>query len=45
MNRLATLVLLGLSVCSAYPVNGDGKEEDANMDLAQVITGGTYCNH
>lgn len=35
MNRLATLVLLGLSVCSAYPVNGDGKEEDANMDLAQ----------
>ncbi|XP_002708607.2 stromelysin-2 [Oryctolagus cuniculus] len=35
MNHLVLLVLLGLSVGSAYPLNGAVKEEDPNMELVQ----------
>nr|XP_012423401.1 PREDICTED: LOW QUALITY PROTEIN: stromelysin-2 [Odobenus rosmarus divergens] len=35
MGHLATLVLLCLPVCSAYPLNGAARKEDSNMDFLQ----------
>ncbi|XP_021552088.1 stromelysin-2 [Neomonachus schauinslandi] len=35
MGHLATLVLLCLPVCSAYPLNGAARKEDSSMDFVQ----------
>uniref|UniRef100_A0A8C6QU84 Peptidase metallopeptidase domain-containing protein n=1 Tax=Nannospalax galili TaxID=1026970 RepID=A0A8C6QU84_NANGA len=35
MHHLATLVLLCLPVCSAYPLHGTVRQEDPSVDLAQ----------